>query len=135
MYSLDELKKQNQDISQLSDVLCVLMEKMELHDNPYVEELLEKFKEKVWIHLVFEDNTIYASLLKNNDPDTVSKAKTFCETAKEIRHRFSIFVKHWRVMANTSQEHEELRAECRDIFQMIRERIEYENNQIFPLIN
>ena len=47
MYSLDELKEQNKEISQLCDVLSVLMEQQSLHNNPFVCELMTRFKEKV----------------------------------------------------------------------------------------
>lgn len=133
-YSLDDLKKQNQEISQLCDVLSVLMEKPALHNNPFVEELMTRFKEKVWIHLVFEDNTVYVGLLKNKDKKTDEVIKTFHDSAKEIKHCFSVFVKHWRTIASSDEEHSELSKECRDIFAMIRERVNYENNEIFPLI-
>lgn len=134
MYSLAELKKQNQDISQLCDVLSVLMENLSLHDNPYVDELMARFKEKVWMHLVFEDNTVYAGLLKSDNQDIRDAAKTFHDSAREIKHRFASFVKHWRTMAVGNEEHESLCKDCREIFAMIRDRIEFENRQIFPLI-
>ena len=67
MYSVDELKKQNEDIADLCDVLSVLIEHRSLHNNRYVCELMARFREKVWMHLVFEDNTIYAELIRHND--------------------------------------------------------------------
>lgn len=133
MYSLDDLIKQNQEISQLCDVLSVLMEDSSLHNNPYVEELLTRFKEKVWMHLVFEDNSIYAGLLNAKNQDVRATAKAFHDSAKEIKHHFSDFVKHWRSIT-TTKEHESLSIDCRKIFRLIRERINYENNEIFPLI-
>lgn len=134
MYSIEDLKKQNQEISHLCDVLSVLMDKPSLHNNPFVEELMKRFKEKVWIHLVFEDNTIYTGLLNNQDSSTTETVRAFHDSAKEIKHCFSVFVKHWRKMATTDEEHNELSKECRDIFSRIRERVKYENEQIFPLI-
>ncbi len=50
MYSLDELKQQNQDIKDLCNVLSALIENKSLHNNPYVCELMSRFKEKVWVH-------------------------------------------------------------------------------------
>lgn len=134
MYSLEDLQKQNQEISQLCDVLSVLMEKPALHDNPFVGELMERFKEKVWIHLVFEDNTLYASLLQHPDQLTSETVKSFHDSAKQIKHQFNTFVKHWRTIASTDEEHDELSKECREIFSMIRDRVDYENTQIFPLV-
>ena len=134
MYSLDELKNQNQEISQLCDVLSVLMEQQSLHDNPFVAELMKRFKEKVWVHLVFEDNTIYAALLHTGDEKTSNVAKAFHDSAKEIKHRFSGFVRHWCSMPESNQERENLRKESSEIFGLIKDRISYENEQIFPLV-
>ena len=134
MDSLDELKQQNQDISELCAVLSILIEHPDLHNNPYVCELMQRFKEKVWLHLVFEDNTIYAALLRHQH-DTVSQtAKTFHESARTIRHRFSSYVKHWCQAAVSDAEHTALQNESRDIFQLIMERVQYENEVMFPLI-
>jgi len=135
MYTLEELKQQNDDISQLCDVLSVLMENTSLHDNSFVEELMTRFKEKVWMHLVFEDNTIYAGRLKSDDGAVRDAAKNFHNSAHEIKHLFTQFVKHWRHMAVADDEHEPLCKDCRKVFTMIRERIEFENTQISPLIS
>ena len=134
MYTLDELKNQNQEISQLCDVLSVLIEQSSLHNNPFVNELMKRFKEKVWVHLVFEDNTIYAALLHTGDDKTSNVAKAFHDSAKEIKHRFSGFVRHWCSMPESNQERESLKKESSEIFRLIRDRISYENEQIFPLV-
>ena len=134
MYSLDELKEQNKEISQLCDVLSVLMEQQSLHNNPFVCELMTRFKEKVWVHLVFEDNTIYASLLHTGDENISNTAKVFHDSAKEIKHRFSGFVRHWCSMPGSDSEHDMLSNESREIFALIRERIIYEEEKIFPLV-
>lgn len=134
MYTLDELKNQNQEISQLCDVLSVLIEQSSLHNNPFVNELMKRFKEKVWVHLVFEDNTIYAALLHTGDDKTSNVAKTFHDSAKEIKHRFSGFVRHWCSMPESNEERESLKKESSEIFRLIRDRISYENEQIFPLV-
>lgn len=134
MYSLEELRLQNQEISQLCDVLTVLMEQPSLHNNPFVCELMTRFKEKVWVHLVFEDNTIYAALLHTGNDEISKKAKAFHDSAKEIKHRFSGFVRHWCSLPGTNSEHEELKSESSAIFALIRNRISYENDQIFPLV-
>ena len=134
MYCLDELKEQNKEISQLCDVLSVLMEQETLHNNPFVCELMTRFKEKVWVHLVFEDNTIYAALLHTEDKNIRDTAKVFHDSAKEIKHRFSGFVRHWCSLPDSSSEHDMLRSESREIFTLIRKRISYENEKIFPLV-
>jgi len=134
MYSLEELKQQNQDIKSLCDVLSVLIENTALHDNPYVCDLMSRFREKVWMHLVFEDNTIYAELVRHQNRSVSSIAKTFHESARVIKKKFSGYVRRWCNPAVTDKEHEALLEESREIFKLIRERIDYENEQMFPLI-
>ena len=134
MYTLNELKEQNVEIAQLCDVLSVLMQHESLHDNPFVCDLMKRFKEKVWVHLVFEDNTIYAALLHNKDENISNTAKTFHDSAKEIKHLFSGYVRHWCTMPGSESEHKTLRKESSEIFELVRNRISYENEQIFPLV-
>lgn len=134
MYSLDELKKQNEDISELCDVLSVLVEAKSLHANSYVCELMSRFREKVWMHLVFEDNTVYAELARHQDPAISETARNFHDSAKEIRKCFSHYVKHWCKPAINDSEHDARRKDSNELFQLIRDRIDYENQHMFPLI-
>ncbi|HEC07139.1 MAG TPA: hypothetical protein ENJ12_09815, partial [Thiolapillus brandeum] len=87
MYSLEELKQQNKEIKDLCAVLSVLIEDKSLHDNPYMCELMARFREKVWMHLVFEDNTVYAELLRHQDPSVSETARNYHDSAREIRKR------------------------------------------------
>jgi hypothetical protein len=134
MYSLDELRNQNQDITALCEVLSVLMEHTGLHDNPYVCELLARFKEKVWMHLVFEDNTLYVELARHNDPEISATARRFHDSARGIKKHFTAYVKHWCKPAISEQQHTELQTESREILKLVMERVKYENEKIFPLV-
>lgn len=134
MYSLDELRQQNKDISDLCEVLTILIEHPDVQNNPYVCELMQRFKEKVWMHLVFEDNTIYSALLQHHHESVSQTAKTFRDSAQDIRHRFTHYLKHWCQTTDNKTEHETLRKESQDIFQQVMARIQYENEYMFPLI-
>ena len=134
MYSVDELKKQNEDIAELCDVLSVLIGHRSLHNNSYVCELMSRFKEKVWMHLVFEDNTIYAELTRHNDQSVSDTARGFHDSAKEIRRCFSHYVRHWCKAQVDDADHDALMKESNELFRLVRERIDYENVHMFPLI-
>lgn len=134
MYSLDELKTQNQEIADLCAVLSVLVEQQSLHNNPYVCELMGRFKEKVWIHLVFEDNTIYSALSRHDNTTVSSIAQDFHDSARQIKKRFSSYVRRWCNPTVGEHEHDELVKESREIFQLIMERVKYENEKMFPLV-
>jgi iron-sulfur cluster repair protein YtfE (RIC family) len=134
MYSVDELKKQNEDIAELCDVLSALIEHRSLHNNSYVCELMARFREKVWMHLVFEDNTIYAELTRHNDKSISDTARGFHDSAKEIRRCFSHYVRHWCGPAVDDADHDALLKESSELFRLVKERIHYENAHMFPLI-
>ncbi|MCG6935707.1 MAG: hemerythrin domain-containing protein [Proteobacteria bacterium] len=134
MYTLDELKNQNEEITQLCDVLSVLVEHKSMHNNPYVCELMSRFKEKVWMHLVFEDNTFYSELSGHNDKAVSDIAQQFHDSARQIKKHFSGYIRHWCKPTVADSEHEALLEESREIFRLIRERIEYENRYMFPLV-
>ena len=134
MYTLDELKAQNQEISDLCAVLTVLVEQQHLHNNPFVCELMARFKEKVWLHLVFEDNTIYSALSRHDNSAVSEVAQDFHDSARQIKKRFSSYIRRWCNSAIGESEHEDLVTESHEIFQMIMERVEYENEKMFPLV-
>jgi hypothetical protein len=134
VYSVEELRRQNQDITELCDVLSVLMEHRALHNNSYVCELMARFREKVWMHLVFEDNTIYAELVRHNDKSVSDTARGFHDSAKAIRKRFSEYVRHWCDAEVHDADHDRLLQESHELFRLLRERIAYENAHMFPLI-
>ncbi len=134
MYSLDELKTQNREIADLCAVLSVLVEQPSLHNNPYVCELMNRFKEKVWIHLVFEDNTIYSALAEHDNTAISNVARNFHDSARQIKKRFSGYVRRWCNPAVGEDEHDQLIQESREIFQLIKDRVKYENEKMFPLV-
>ena len=134
MYSLDELKDQNQEISDLCAVLSVLVEQKSLHNNPFVCDLMARFKEKVWLHLVFEDNTIYSALSRHDNSAVSEVARDFHDSARQIKKRFSRYVRRWCNPSVGDKDHDELVIESREIFRLIIDRVEFENQKMFPLI-
>ena len=134
MYTLNELKKQNQEITHLCAVLAVLVEHPHLHNNPVVCELISRFKEKVWLHLVFEDNTLYQELARHDDEATRRVVQEFHDSARALKKRFSTYLRRWCQPEVSDSEHEELLRESREIFNLIRNRVQYEDEHIFPLL-
>jgi hemerythrin-like domain-containing protein len=134
MYTLDELKRQNQEISDLIDVLSVLVEQPNLHRNPFVCDLVSSFNEKVWMHLVFEENTIYSELAKHHNPDISQIARDFHESARQIRKHFTGYVKLWCQTSTDSGSHQAFIEQSAKIFELLRERVKYESEEMFPLI-
>ena len=135
MYSLDELKQQNKEIADLCQVLSVLVEKSELRKNVVVCELVSRFTDKVWLHLVFEDKALYADLLAQRDSDIATTAERFRASAHALKKRFADYQKQWCITDPDATDHEAFVRESRDILQRILDRVRVENEQIFPLLD
>ena len=135
MYTLEELQEQNHEISALCDVLAVLLERPELRSNTFVCELLKRFREKVWLHLVFEDNPVYSELARHPDPAFSATAQAFHDSARAIRTRFAHYVRHACEPARDTGSAERDLREAREIIALIRERLAYESEQVFPLVS
>ncbi len=134
MYTLDELRRQNQEITHLCEVLSVLVDQPHLHNNPVVCELMTRFKEKVWLHLVFEDNNLYQELARHDDAATRAAVQEFHDSARALKKRFSGYVRRWCQPEISDDEHQALVAESREIFELIRNRVCYEDERLFPLL-
>jgi len=134
MYTLTELKKQNQEITDLIEVIDVLTKDKKLINNPFVCELVSRFNEKVWMHLVFEDNTIYSELAKHHNPNISDIAKQFHDNAKEIKKEFTAYVKLWCKTSGADHHHQAFCGSTSEILKKIKRRIKFETDKIFPLI-
>jgi hemerythrin-like domain-containing protein len=134
MYTLDELKKQNREIGDLVEMLRVLIQHPHLRNNPYACELVARFNEKVWMHLVFEENTIYAELARHHNPDISKIATQFHDSARDIRKHFSHYVKLWCQTATGQGQHAAFIEESNKVFDMIGARIRFENDELFPIV-
>lgn len=134
MYTLEELQAQNREIAHLCDVLAVLVEHPHLHNNPVVCELMKRFKEKVWLHLVFEDNALYQELARHDDAATRQAVQEFHDSARALKKRFSAYLRRWCQPEVSDSEHQQLLEESREIFNLIRQRLTYEDERLFPLL-
>ena len=134
MYSLSELKKQNQEIGDLADVLDVLINKQNLIQNPFVCDLVCRFNEKVWMHLVFEDNSLYNELAKHHNPDISNLAESFHNSTKAIRKEFSDYVKLWCKASGADHHQQAFCEQTPKILNKVRQRIKFETEKMFPLV-
>ena len=134
MYTLSELKKQNQEISDLIEVLSALIKEGNLMNNPFVCDLVSRFNEKVWMHLVFEDNSLYSELAKHHNPDISEIANRFHDSAKSVKKDFSAYMKLWCKVSGTDHHQQAFCEQTTDMLAKIKDRISFETEQMFPLV-
>ena len=133
MVSVDELRKENNEITELIDILFGLVSNPSLRGNTVFCELLERLKNRLDEHLKHEARSIYPELLNHDDTNVKQIAKSFLGNTHELERILSKYAKRWCKHMNTDS-HEEFESESRQIFRLVNERIQMEENHLFPVL-
>lgn len=134
MVPLDELSRQNHEISELCKVLGVLIKDRSMCDTGVVCELFQRFAEKVKAHMVLEDRTIYSKLLTHRDRRLNATAVRSLNGAKEIKRIFAQYTATWCRNGLDVYNHEHFVKETEDMFRLVLERIQDEAENLYPLV-
>lgn len=138
MVNVKEFHKENQEILQLCSVLNILVDKGDLRDNPVFCDLLSRFRDKIWAHLMHEDKAVYAELLNHNDKSVNKVANQFINNTHSLKKILATYLKRWCHMpgsiSTAEEDNDSFLAETREIFRLVDERIHLENTKLFPII-
>lgn len=132
MIPLEEFKSENREIYDLCKLLHITVDQYSLRDNAVVCELLERFADRVCSHLAHEDRSIYRDLLKKHTRDADMIADKFLGNTLELKRIFNEYKRGWCSKPHSDQDHVKYIDESRDIFRLVCERINFEENKIFP---
>ena len=133
MMPVEELRKENDEINDLSNVLSNLISDQSLRNNPVFCGLLERFRSKLDSHLKHEARSIYPELLNHDEKKIKQVAKDFLSNTHELERILSKYVKRWCHCINT-ENHKEFENETMEIFRLINERIQMEEDYLFPVL-
>ena len=134
MAIVEEFQTENRNIIDLRQVLGVLVEKPDLHDNPVVCELLARFSEKLKMHLQHEDRSVYSGLLKHPDHAVNAVARRFIDNTHELNRILSKYTKRWCRPGADLSDHAAFTGESKEVFHLVDERLELESKRLFPLL-
>jgi hemerythrin-like domain-containing protein len=134
MYDLAHYRSSHTDLRQMiEDLKCLLTpEMLKIRPNAKTAyQLLCELGTKVRAHLGEEDRGVYPSLLIHEDPRVKSLAWGFINGERPLRRAFDDYHRKWLKNCdfNFTQEFID---ESRDIFQMVSDRIDRENQVLFP---
>ena len=133
MIQVEELRNENDEIKDLSDILSCLISKQSLRTNAVFCELLQRFQTKLDSHLKHEARSIYPELLSHDDKNIKQVAKDFLANTHELERILSKYVKRWCNHINT-ENHEEFENETMEVFRLVNERIEMEEAHLFSVL-
>lgn len=133
MSLVEELRGENIEIKELSDVLSNLVTQQSLRTNTVFCELLQRFQSKLDSHLKHEARSIYPNLLNHADGNIKKVAKDFLNNTHELERILSKYVKRWCTHINTDN-HEKFESETMEVFKLVNERIAMEESHLFNVI-
>lgn len=134
MLSAEKIKRENEEIMDLTTALAVLIEHPELHGNKVVCELLDRFSSRVHAHLKNESRSLYQDLLAKPDPKTRAILSQFVDNSQELKKLCSKYSRKWCQPTVAQGDTEQFLGDTRDIFHLVRQRIQLENDRLLPLL-
>jgi hemerythrin-like domain-containing protein len=135
MITFEELNKQNDKITQLSNILDRLIQDRLTCDNPVVTDLFFRYRDEVKHHLDLEDKHIYADLLGSSDEQVNKTVKLFMSGSAEIKKIFDRYLRHWCKGGSINiGDHEKFVAETEKMFDLVLKRIQDEVEHLYPMI-
>lgn len=137
MVSYERLNEQNHRITELSNVLTVLLEDRLLCDSMTCSQLFYEYLNEVTKHMHEIDSNLYVDLLKHSSKDINNIANNFMSGSKEIKKIMSRYEKKWFDKNNRSlivgSKHERFLFETKEMFLMILNRTQDEMEHLYPL--
>jgi hemerythrin-like domain-containing protein len=134
MQTLDSYRGTHAELRQMIDDLRSILDMDQLRIRPNAKtayELLCDLGQKVRAHLAEEDRSLYPSLLIHEDPKVKSIAWGFISGEKPLRKTFYDYHKRWLKNCDFNFT-EEFLGETHEVFDMVSQRIEREEQVLFP---
>src|SRR3569623_2691823 len=95
--------------------------------------LLAKLVGTLRIHFAQEDRFLYPSLMATGRNETAAIARRFFDEMSELAPQLTAFVEKWRSLTEIAANWSAYRAEQHGVFAALADRIERENDQLYPL--
>jgi len=135
MISFEELNRQNDNITELSNVLAYLIHDRAICDTHVTYELFFTYVDKVQQHLDTEDRELYQNLLAHKDSKVCNTAKMFLSGSGEIKRVFGQYLKRWSKNRTLHiKDHDQFVKETAEMFELVLRRIEDEVEHLYPTV-
>jgi len=133
MIPIEEMKQQHEDICELLSVLSLLVPDETARKTRIVEGLFSDLAKQVGKHLTLEEGTLYKELLVYDDPEIQRAARNFLSGSNELKRIFSGYIRNACLSGQKQNECSAFVKETEDIFNLLRQRIQIEEDRFYPL--
>jgi len=129
------LHQQVNDITELNNILRVVLVDRFLCDSKITGELFFRYIDAVQHHLTNTESGIFSQLLTNSDDQTCTTVERFMDGAREIKQIFSRYTKKWCKNNNlVIKDHDEFLNETEKVFELVLRRLLDETENLYPLV-
>ena len=138
MISYDNLNEQNHKITELSNVLSMLIEDRLICDSEVCSRLFYEYLGNVASHMQEIDSNLYLDLLQHPSKEVNNVANNFISGSQEIKRIMSRYEKKWcnrgKNGITIGAKHERFLQETTEMFDMILDRVQNEMEHLYPLV-
>lgn len=132
-----DLHQQNHKITELSNVLTVLLQDRSLCDSTVTCDLFFQYIDLVKTHLEITDTHLYGQLLSHANPQVNNTANLFMSGSREIRRILGSYLKKWCDLNHKAlrvKNYDDFTQETKEIFEIVLGRIQQETERLYPLV-
>jgi len=134
----ENLNEQNQKITELSNILSVLLKDRLLCDSDTCNRLFFEYVDDVMAHMHEIDSNWYIDLLRHSSQDIKNVANNFMSGSQEIKRIMNRYNKKWCSKGKRElvigAEHSEFLKETSVMFDMVLKRLQDEMEHLYPAV-
>ena len=138
MLTYDDVNKQNDKITELTNVLTFLLSDRALYDTQVISDLFFELVREVEDHLKTQDKFVYRTLLASPDQKVRNLSNKFMSGGVEIKRVFAEYLKVWCGKKKCKhlfiKDHVVFVRETQEMFELILNRIQDEQEKLFPML-
>ncbi len=135
MSNVDKLKKQHSDILALIQQIDTLAGQDLKNNAKEIAFQINSLSGKLKMHLMSEDQFLYPSLMNSENSSVKNTAQKFNQEMGGLADKLGQFVQNFNTASKILQNEGTFTVEAKKMFQLIIDRTNREDRQLYPLID
>jgi len=136
MAKSDRFRQQHDELLGLANALAATLDAGKLSaDGTPARSALSKLAGKLLLHLGAEDEHLYPNLMASNDAHTKKIAQQFVDEMGGIANAFVGYNTKWKTASSIQADAAGFINETKGIYKALADRIDKENNILYPLMD
>lgn len=136
MINTEMLRTQHEGLLDVAQEVSTHLDATKLRQDAYdVRTLLSKLSGKLKVHLAMEDDSLYPRLLESPDESVRTTTIRYQNEMGNISTTFHNYMAKWRTAQPIQDDPHEFIAQTHKLFSALAERIEREDNELYPMID